>query len=182
MSSQAKRFNELYAAHGEAIADYCGRRMSVDEVDDAVADVFSVAWRKIDDVPDGADALPWLYAVAYRVVFHHWRSGGRRTRLARKAAGATADESVDTAEIVVQREDHRRVLQAATRLPHNDLEILRLTLWEELSLSDIATILGITHNATKQRLHRAKRRLAREYRSVTRTGYSPNALTQENTR
>jgi RNA polymerase sigma factor (sigma-70 family) len=137
-------------------------------VDDAVADVFAVVWRKIDQAPDSPGALPWLYAIAYRVVFHHWRRTGRRHRLERKAARATGTHHVDTAELVIQHEDYRRVLSAAARLSETDQELLRLTLWEEVASSEAAQILGISANAVKQRIHRAKKRLAREFRSLTK--------------
>jgi RNA polymerase sigma-70 factor (ECF subfamily) len=38
--------------------------------------------------------------------------------------------------------------------------------WEQLSPGDVAAVLEITPNAVKQRLHRAKRNLAREYRRL----------------
>ena len=47
-----------------------------------------------------------------------------------------------------------------------DAEALRLVAWEQLSPGDIAALLEITPNAVKQRLHRAKRNLAREYRRL----------------
>lgn len=86
----------------------------------------------------------------------------------RKAARAAGTHHVDTAELVIQHEDYRRVLSAAARLSETDQELLRLTLWEEVASSEAAQILGISANAVKQRIHRAKKRLAREFRSLTK--------------
>ena len=62
--------------------EYCSRRLGVQEANDAAAEVFLVAWRKIDQVPIGADARMWLYGVARNVVRNASRSARRRERLA----------------------------------------------------------------------------------------------------
>lgn len=46
------RFNDLYARHRSALHRYCARRTDPSRVDDAVAETFLVAWRKLGDVPD----------------------------------------------------------------------------------------------------------------------------------
>ncbi len=52
------RFSEVYNAFHWHVYAYCFHRTSRETVDDAVADTFLTAWRKIERIPDGADALP----------------------------------------------------------------------------------------------------------------------------
>lgn len=66
-------FESLYATHQDAMRAYMARRLDASRVDDAVADTFAVAWKKIDQMPNGDASLPWLYGVAWRVVAHQWR-------------------------------------------------------------------------------------------------------------
>ncbi len=73
-SQNEDRFADLYRDWQKPVHAYCARRLAAAQAADAVSEVFLVAWRKIDQVPEGAAALPWLYAVAYRVVSHQWRS------------------------------------------------------------------------------------------------------------
>jgi RNA polymerase sigma factor (sigma-70 family) len=159
-------FAELYRRHYRPIRDFCRRRVASDLVDDAVAETFLTAWRRFDDVPAGDEALVWLYRVAFRVIGHQWRSMARRRRLELRmrslgcGLGCVGDESV------IDGEEHRLVLDAAARLGDTDAEVLRLVAWEQLSIVDIAAVLEIAPNAVKQRLHRAKRNLAREYRRL----------------
>lgn len=69
------------------------------------------------------------------------------------------------------------MLLAAARLAHTDGEVLRLSVWEQLSIAGIANLLDIEPNAVKQRLHRARRNLAREYRRLDTPSHStPDAL------
>src|SRR5215475_13387892 len=78
------RFSQLYERCSRPVRDFCRRRLASDLVDDAVAETFLTAWRRLDDVPAGDAALVWLYRVAYRVIGHQWRSTARRRRLEEK--------------------------------------------------------------------------------------------------
>jgi RNA polymerase sigma-70 factor, ECF subfamily len=166
MDDAETRFDRLFRAHEQQVRNYCARRIDESSVDDAVNDTFAVAWRKIDLAPEGSAALPWLYGVAHKVILHVWRTNGRSARLATKA-GAYADRRAETPEDgLVDDDDRRRVLEAAAHLDPVDREILRLTLWEELSAADAAAVLGITPGAASQRASRARSRLATEFRRL----------------
>ncbi len=52
-------------------------------------------------------------------------------------------------------------MEAISKLRPADQEVLRLTLWEESSPTEIAVVLGISRTAVDQRYARAKRRLAK---------------------
>jgi hypothetical protein len=52
-----RRFEALFKEHVAGIASYCRWQLrSPGDVDDAVAEVFLVAWRRLDDVPRGEAA------------------------------------------------------------------------------------------------------------------------------
>src|SRR5437868_15407630 len=70
-----QRFEQLYTDNVDAIRAYVRRRAPEEMVDDVVADVFLVCWRRLDVVPE--EALPWLYAVARNTLANERR---RRTR------------------------------------------------------------------------------------------------------
>ena len=170
------RFAHLYELHHRSIRDYCRRRLADHLVDDAVAETFLTAWRRFDDVPRGHEALLWLYRVTYRVVGHQWRSTGRRRRLTDKLRSVEPRPDGDASDQVVERDEHRLVLEAAGHLNDKDAEVLRLTAWEQLPIADIAELLDIAPNAVKQRIHRAKRNLAGEYRRLdARRSTTPDA-------
>jgi RNA polymerase sigma-70 factor (ECF subfamily) len=173
------RFGQLYERCHRPIRDFCSRRVPADAVDDAVADTFLTVWRRLDEVPAGEAALLWMYGVAYRVIRHQWRSVARRGRLQERLrtvgfrpAAAAADEALDDGV------ESRRVLGALARLGDTDAEVLRLVAWEQLSVVGVATVLGIEPDTARQRLHRARRNLARQYdrlqfRPASRTPAAP---------
>jgi len=165
-SREETLFGSLYQRHYRAIRDFCRRRVPRDVVDDVVAETFLTAWRRIDDIPRGDQSLLWLYGVAYRVIGHHWRSAARRRRLEERMHVINGGAASGADDAVVAADQRRRVLDAAARLSDNDADVLRLAAWEQLSIADIAAVLGIAPNAVKQRLHRAKQHLGREYRKL----------------
>jgi RNA polymerase sigma factor (sigma-70 family) len=167
------RFVEIYRRFGKQVQAYCARRTTGSQVADAVAETFLVAWRRLDQVPEGNATLPWLYAVAYRVLSHQWRHKARHGRLIERLHGLADVESLSPEVLLVRSEEYRVVLDASARLRPIDQEILRLTLWEELSHDNVAVVLGIEATAVKQRAYRARRNLAVEYQKLTRDRKPP---------
>lgn len=175
--AEATRFAALYERYYPHVYAYCRRRSYQDAVEDLVADVFLTVWRKISDAPAGDDALRWLYRISYLVLANHWRRSGRQQKLRDKLRTIGVDPMPRIPDQLVVREEVREVLEAARRLRRDDQELLRLSLWEGLSTADMAAVLGVTPNAVKQRLHRARKRLVREHEKMTsNSAVSPAAL------
>jgi RNA polymerase sigma-70 factor (ECF subfamily) len=154
------RFRHLYDGNLEPLRRYCFRRLPADEVDDAVAEVFLVAWRRLGDVPDGDEARLWLYGIARNVVRNLRRSRRRRFRLASKVRHVEAPVVADPGVEVVRRADYQETLDCLSTLRERDQEVLRLAAWEELKPTEIGRVVGIDAHAASARLSRARDRLA----------------------
>lgn len=165
--SDRDRFDEVYDRHYRDVLAYCQRRVGPLDAQAAANEVMAVAWRRLDDLPSGDRALPWLYGVARNVLSHHWRATRRRRRLEAELRGQAMDRPLNPEHVVVMRDELDRVLEAASRLSNRDQEILRLAGWEGLSHGQIAEMFGCSVAAVDQRLHRAKRRLADKYIAAT---------------
>jgi len=157
------QFREIHDRFYRHVYAYCRRRTRPDAVEDAVSDTFMTVWRRLDEIPPGDEALPWLYGVAYRVLAHQWRSAVRRQRLADKLSSLGVTATSLPEDVVVLRQEARQVMIALAALKKSDQEILRLTTWEELSQPEIAIALGITVAAVRQRIYEAKKKLAHAY-------------------
>jgi RNA polymerase sigma factor (sigma-70 family) len=152
-----RRFERVYAAHHAAILGYALRRTAgADDAADVIAETFLTAWRRIDDVPAGEDARPWLYGVARRVLANLYRSERRRTALGDRLRLELAAEPVRH-ETPAGLDG---VAAAFRRLGDADREVLALAAWEGLDAGQIAVVLGCSRNAARIRLHRARRRFA----------------------
>ncbi len=166
------RFAQLYELSYRPIRDFCARRVPRDTVDDTVADTFLTVWRCLAEVPAGEEALVWLYGVAHRVIGHQRRSLARRRRLHERLRTVQFHPAADDA--VVDGVESSRILAALARLGDTDADVLRLVTWEELPVAAAAAVLGIAPDTARQRLHRARRNLAREYdRLHSRPTFTP---------
>lgn len=157
-------FRSLYDRHYDAIYSYFLRRSGAGTAQDLASEVFLVAWRRFDKVPSGDDALLWLYGVARNVSAHQRRSAARGARLKARLRSVPPEGPDEPEPQVVRLAEYEHALRAAGRLRPADQEILRLAAWEELPHDQISRLLGISVAAVDQRLHRAKKRLAKEYR------------------
>lgn len=164
-TARETRFDKLYRSYQRPVLAYLFRRADQDTALEVAADTFVVAWRRIEDIPEGDDARLWLYGVARRSLANHRRAGTRFTALTRKLAGVRDDSDPSPEAVVLRRAEDKEMLDAVAHLRPQDQELLRLATWEELPRTDIARMLGTTPHAVRQRLYRITRRLARDLRA-----------------
>lgn len=129
------------------------------EAEDVVATTFLELWRLRDRVRivDGS-VLPWLLVTALNVARNAARSRRRYERVLASIPVVHDNEELDRIEAL---HSERATMAALRSLPAADAAILVLVGFEGLTLSESAQVLGITVEAAKQRLSRARRR-ARE--------------------
>ena len=169
MSRAEDIFKRLYDEHYDEVHAFCARRVGLDDADDAAAEIFAVAWRRIDEVQTET-ARGWIFGVARKVVLNQWRSRSRRTRLVERVGGTAVRRTDGPDVVVVRRSQDEAVVAVIEQLRPADKEIIQLAAWEELSGPEIAQVLGISTQAAQQRLHRAKRRLAKRLAAVPGLG------------
>jgi RNA polymerase sigma factor (sigma-70 family) len=137
---------------------YALRRADPTSAEDAVAETFVIAWRRLDDVPERP--LPWLLGVARRVLANQRRGERRRRGLVEhlRTPASTPDPPESAQE--------DRALTALASLGERDREALLLHAWEGLDHSEAGTVLGCSAGAFAVRLHRARQRFERELQRV----------------
>jgi RNA polymerase sigma-70 factor (ECF subfamily) len=156
-SHRVEKFTELFRANRLDILRYFIRRSTnPDEAADALAETFLVAWRRIDGVPDGLEGRLWLYGVARNILFKQLANQQHATVLNERLASELTATFTPPADIELRE----LVLTAVSQLIRSDREIVELSAWEELAPNEIASVLGISNNAARVRLHRARQRLA----------------------
>ncbi|MEU6720493.1 sigma-70 family RNA polymerase sigma factor [Nonomuraea sp. NPDC046802] len=153
------RFEGIYESSYRPLLGYALRRCpDPDDAADVVAETFLVAWRRIAEVPQGDEARLWLFGVARKVLANQRRGERRheqRTAALREQLAASPLLAEPPAEDLTQL---GRVFRA---LSDDDRELLALVAWERLDPGQIAKVLGISRNATRVRLYRARKRFAR---------------------
>jgi RNA polymerase sigma-70 factor (ECF subfamily) len=160
-----ERFDALWRAHLARVLAYARRRAHEERARDAVAETFTVAWRRLDQVPD--DALPWLLGVCAKVLSNQRRGDARRRRLLDRLRGLAPEALPDTAERSAEAEAIRH---AFLGLPRRDREALALACWDGLSAREAAGVCGCSEGAFEKRLSRARTRFRAALAAADATG------------
>lgn len=159
-----QRFDSLFEAHSVDIASYCNWRISSRaDAEDAVAEVFLVAWRKIDLVPPGDAARAWLYATARRVTAKARRSLRRQDALADRIS---QERLVDGLQSEAVSAEENVVHEALATLSERDREVLLLVEWEGLRPAELAEVLEGQEVTARGRLHLARLRFRDAFEAV----------------
>ncbi len=166
--SSEQRFQTLFEHHHHEVYAYCRRRTDSATAADAAAETFLVAWRRLDDLPEGGASLGWLYGVARRVLANEFRRTKRSRSLFTRLLGDAPVPGSTPEVVVVEREQDAEVHAALAQLRTDDQELLRLALWEEAPHAQIAAALGCSTQAVTQRIYRATRRAAKEFQRLDR--------------
>ncbi|HXW05337.1 MAG TPA: sigma-70 family RNA polymerase sigma factor [Vicinamibacterales bacterium] len=165
-------FEELVRAHGSRLLAVA-RRMLRNEEDakDAVQQAFLSAFKALPQFNGQSRISTWLHRIVVNTALMRMRTRSRRPEesiedlLPRYLDDGHHVEtwmewsaSVDT--LLEQHETRRRVREAIDRLPESYRVVLLLRDIEELDTAEAARALGLSANAVKIRLHRARQALA----------------------
>jgi RNA polymerase sigma-70 factor (ECF subfamily) len=164
-------FETLVREHGGRMLATARRFVAnEDDARDVLQDAFLAAFRSIDGFAGAARLSTWLHRIVVNAALMRLRSRKRRREepidglLPRFEEDghwveppALWDEPTD--DVVERAETRATVRKAIDRLPANYRTVLLLRDVEELDTDEAAALLGVTPNAVKTRLHRARQAL-----------------------
>jgi RNA polymerase sigma-70 factor (ECF subfamily) len=142
----------------EAVRRYLVRRTDSVTADDVLSETLLVCWRRLDEMP--VEHLSWVYGVARRCLANAERARRRQAGLLARIAVLDPPRSVVDEPVLPDGE----LAAALSRLRVEDVELVRLWAWEDLTPAQIAVVMGISANAASIRLHRVKQRLCQQLR------------------
>jgi RNA polymerase sigma-70 factor (ECF subfamily) len=128
---------------------------------DAAVDVLQQLWVQvfatIGRLREPAALRTWLYRIARGIALNRIRSEATRRRIEREAAESAWQEREE--EIRFDDEDLSALHAALDLLNERQREVLVLHFLEELSIAEIAEVVGVPAGTVKSRIHHAKREL-----------------------
>jgi len=154
---------ELFRSHASHVLAYAMRRGATRaEAEDVLAETFVVVCRRLKDAP--SDALPWLLAIARRVLANQARGRRRDAALLAKLSqfASSTGPSDPASDILLGDELH----EALMNLPGKDREALLLVAWEGLTHAQAAQVLGLSRKGFTARIGRARARLMQHLEGV----------------
>jgi RNA polymerase sigma-70 factor (ECF subfamily) len=155
---EPEAFEPLVAKYSAKLNAYLVRRAPA-AADDLLAEVWMRAFaRRGTFEASRGTAQMWLFTIARNVVATHWQTVAKG-----KVERAGDDVASDPWQAVDQRLDAwavgARLRQGLAELPEVERELLLLVVWEELSPSEAAHVVGIPTGTARSRLHRARGRM-----------------------
>ena len=151
-----ERYKEVVFAAAAAIT------RDLDAAHDIAQETFLRAWFGLAGLQEASSLAGWLRTIA-RNRAKTWLERRKRHPVQENAEADQIVDSADSPERNAEKSERRRlVMDALDRLPEGSREALMLHYMEDLPTPQIAAHLGITQEAVRQRLRRARQQMQRE--------------------
>lgn len=161
-------FDRFYRHHRPLVERVVAARIPDSHLaEDIVQETFTRALQNLRTMQsERADA--WLARVALNLCADHWRSHGREVALESDALASIAPTSSDPFDLVVERQEARRVSRTLASLPKRYRKVLVLRHFLRLRGREIAASEGVSAQAIRSVSVRAKRAFAAAYLTLLR--------------
>lgn len=163
----ADAYERLVRRHAPRMLAVARRLLrSPDDAEDAVQEAFLSAFRALDRFEGEARLGTWLHRITVNAALMRLRSRRRRPESSLEDLQPRFLEDghhevlprrwKDADRVLADRRLRERVREAIDRLPDTYRNVLLLRDIEEMDTAETAAALGISENAVKTRLHRAR--------------------------
>lgn len=133
-----------------------------EEAEEVSQDVFVKVYQVLQTFKGDSKFSTWVYKIAYYRSLDYLKK--QKRNLNTSSIDAEVEYHLPSIENTLDRleaeERKKTIKRAIDGLPENDAVVITLHYFEELSLKEIADIMGIEANTVKVRLFRSRKRLA----------------------
>jgi RNA polymerase sigma-70 factor (ECF subfamily) len=164
-------FEPLYERYVDQIYNYIYYRVAnVHDAEDLTARTFYQALTHLRRYSSqGVPFSAWLFRIAHNLVANWYRDRSRRTVLSLDSITDSSDPLHDITDGVESAEEKQALWQAVRRLPPERQQVLVLKYVDNLSMAEIAVIMGRSEGAVKALLHRTLVALRQEINPGSQT-------------
>lgn len=135
--------------------------------EDLAQDVFVQAFQQLDSFDARLPMKPWLVKIAYRLALQAWRMQARQKARERVAAMAKSEgDGPDVASAKLLADERADFLwQSVFALPMVERTAVVLYYRENMSVKDVAAVMGVSAGTVKTHLFRARSQIERNLRA-----------------
>jgi RNA polymerase sigma-70 factor (ECF subfamily) len=174
MKATELQFSDIYDEFHEKVHHYLERMVGKNDAEDVAQEVFMKINKGLKNFEGKSSLSTWIYRIATNAALDkiHSRSSredSRKVTLDKLSNGTeTENLCIEETSLSAEREAIRNemnecIREFVDRLPDNYRTVIVLSELKDLKNQDIADILGISLEAVKIRLHRARERLKKEF-------------------
>jgi RNA polymerase sigma-70 factor, ECF subfamily len=150
-------FDQLVEAHREALRSFLAQKVEASEVEDVIQDVLVAAWRAVPGYDGRSQFRTWLFAIAFNKVRDHYRLKSRRVAEAQPQDLESAPQADDP---FAAKDLSLVVRELLRKLPETQSEVVLLYYQDQLTLSEIGTVLNRNLSTVKYQFFQAHAKLA----------------------
>ena len=156
-----KSFSELVERFSARLVRFLQRKTAnVQNAEDLVQETFVRAWQNIARYKPRWRFSTWLYTIGYRLACNH------RADLPIESAEMTRLCAAQPTDVIAENRETSRILWGtAAQLPQKQYEALWLKYAEDMSIKEIAKVMGKSQVNVKVILYRARTGLAKRLES-----------------
>jgi RNA polymerase sigma-70 factor (ECF subfamily) len=153
-AGEAGAFEDLVAAMERPLLYYATSLTgSADSGLDVLQEVWIKVFRGIGRLKNPGALRSWLYTITHGIAVDRIRRNSSRER----AESIELEDFQEAEEPSFAAEDAAEIHQALSELGIKHREVLVLHFLEDLSIAEIATVIGCSEGTVKSRMHYAKR-------------------------
>jgi RNA polymerase sigma-70 factor (ECF subfamily) len=161
IQGQTTAFDQVFAAYRARVFGYLARMTGRrDLAEDLTQEVFLRLARSARGLRPDTRLRGWLFTVAHNVLVSHARAARVTAALASELAERPARSGQTPFEAVADSATQLRIERALDQLPAPYREVILLVGIEGVAAADVAAALGLSPEAVRQRLSRARAMLA----------------------
>ncbi len=170
MTNDVTDFPGIYSTYYPKIVGYLRRIVGESEAEDVAQEVFVKVNAGLAGFRGESQLSTWIYRIATNAAMDHVRSSSSSRAHLDKDVDLEADEppavlqnDAPLLDALLIRKDMNECIQGiVNRLPDNYRAVLVLSDLEGFTNAEIADVLGLSLDAVKIRIHRARARLRKE--------------------
>jgi len=143
---------------------------SEEDAAEVCQEVFIKAYMHIHEFRGDARFSTWLYRIAINCCHNHLRRRQRQRKLQVQVPDVEGAAAPDAEAVIHQAQLVDRIHRALQALPEDQRLVVELRVMHELSVEEVARIMGIPEGTVKSRLYYAVKRLRELLRPLLREG------------
>ena len=151
-------FSALLDRHSKMVLNLAYRIvLSRDDAEDLCQEVFERLWTQAPAWRDDAKLTTWLYRVTSNLALNYHQRDQQRHVLDDGLVEFIVDSAAP--EESVGDDDNAEVFDALQSLPDNQRTVMAFRFYQDVSVKDIAVIMGLSAKAVESLISRAKQQL-----------------------
>ncbi len=156
--------DDLWQDYNTEIRHYCTTWLGGDLAEEITQEVFTSAWQALARYRPEQNLRAWLYGIAHKKCQQNYRNRARRRQIAEAFLAdigkrAHADEPTSPEQQMAETDQLKQLHDHLAQLPDEARILLNLRYWRDLSMEEIASVMGKSVPTIRKRLRQAEQRL-----------------------